>query len=234
MILPILASRLIIPPPFRNWPALVVGVAVAAYWWRVTRMAIKMRRKTGRGANFVPTEPLGRALRLLWQPVVWVWIAQPFVAAVMADPPAPLRPLFAQPALQWIAALVAWSAFVATRICWKRMGKSWRMGIDPNERTELVVTGPYALVRHPIYALSSVLMIATVVAVPTPLIIVAAFAHLLLLQWEARREEQHLLRIHGDAYQQYLDSVGRFVPRTSRRYSPAAASASASASAQHA
>ena len=232
MILPILASRLIIPPPFRSWPALVVGVAVAAYWWRVTRMAIKMRRKTGRGANFIPTEPLGRALRLLWQPVVWVWIAQPFAAAVMADPPAPLRPLFTLLPLQWTAACVAWFTFLATRICWKRMGKSWRMGIDPNERTELVVTGPYALVRHPIYALSIVLMIATVVTVPTPLMIVAGAVHILLLQWESRREEQHLLRIHGDVYQRYLDGVGRFVPRTSRRYSAAAASAGAGA--QHA
>jgi protein-S-isoprenylcysteine O-methyltransferase Ste14 len=230
MILPILASRPVIPPPSRNWPILVAGVAVAVYWWRVTRMAVKMRRKTGRGANFIPTEPLGRMLRLLWQPVVWIWIALPFASGVIADPPYPLRPLFALPVLQWIAAAIAWLAFVATRICWKRMGKSWRMGIDPGERTELVVTGPYARVRHPIYALSSVLMIVTVVAVPTPLMIAVGVVHLLLLQWEARREEQHLLQVHGDVYRRYLDSVGRFVPRGSRRYSPAA-STSGSASA---
>ncbi len=92
------------------------------------------------------------------------------------------------------------------------MGKSWRMGIDPNEKTPLVVSGPYAYVRHPIYALSSVLMLATMLAIPSPLMIAVGITHLLLLQWEARREEQHLIRVHGQLYQNYFDSVGRFVP----------------------
>jgi protein-S-isoprenylcysteine O-methyltransferase Ste14 len=183
-----------------------------------------MRRKTGRAANFVPTEPIGRVLRLLWQPVVWVWIAQPFAAAFVDDLPMIVRPLRVPIAFRWLAALITWAAFAATRVCWRRMGKSWRMGIDPTERTALVVTGLYAFVRHPIYALSSVMMIATVIAVPTPLMIVVGVIHCLLLQWEARREERHLAQAHGEPYERYCHSVGRFVPRSTRRYSPAASS----------
>jgi len=220
-----LATALHLPP--HDWPALAVGLVVAAYWWRVLRMAYKMRRKTGRAANLIPTEPLGRVLRLIWQPVVWVWIAHPLLAAVVVNPPALLRPMYDIPPVRWFAALVAVLAFVATRVCWKRMGKSWRMGIDPGERTALVVTGPYAYVRHPIYALSSVLMIATVVAVPTPLMAAVGLLHLVLLQWEARREERHLSRVHGEQYDRYCAGVGRFVPKTFRSYAaPAAPSAS--------
>jgi len=224
----ILATNARSPLP-HDWPALLVGVAVAAYWWRVLRMAYKMRRKTGRAANFLPTEPLGRALRLLWQPVVWIWIAQPFAVAFIDHLPMGVRPFAIPAVIRWLAALVAWVAFAATRLCWRRMGKSWRMGIDPSERTALVITGPYAFVRHPIYALSSVMMIATIVAVPTPLMIVVGVIHCLLLQWEARREERHLSSTHGDAYDRYRRDVGRFVPRSLRRYSPAASATSAAA-----
>ena len=31
------------------------------------------------------------------------------------------------------------------------MGRSWRMGIDPAEKTSLVTRGPYRWMRHPIY-----------------------------------------------------------------------------------
>jgi protein-S-isoprenylcysteine O-methyltransferase Ste14 len=90
------------------------------------------------------------------------------------------------------------------------------MGIDPTEQNALVLAGPYAYVRHPIYALSQIMMIATVIAIPTPLFITAGLIHLLLLQWEARREEQHLTHIHGDHYVAYCTAVGRFIPKLTR------------------
>jgi protein-S-isoprenylcysteine O-methyltransferase Ste14 len=43
-----------------------------------------------------------------------------------------------------------------------------------------------------------------------------AIAHILLLQFEARREEQYLARIHGQPYLDYCWKVGRFIP--SRRF----------------
>lgn len=32
------------------------------------------------------------------------------------------------------------------------MGTSWRIGVDPEERTTLVTSGPFAVVRNPIFA----------------------------------------------------------------------------------
>ncbi len=199
----------------QNGPALAVGLVVGAYWWRVVRMAAKMRRRTGRAANFVPAEPLGRVLRWVWQPVVWAWVGVPFYVAFARRLPALLRPAYPLDPLRWAAVAVVVAAYFATRVCWRRMGRSWRMGIDPGERTTLVVTGPYAYVRHPIYALSSVMMVASVVAVPSPTLALAAGVHLLLLQWEARREERNLSRLHGPAYDDYRAGVGRFIPRPS-------------------
>jgi protein-S-isoprenylcysteine O-methyltransferase Ste14 len=200
-----------------RWSAVILGLILAAYWARVVRLAIKARRRTGKAANFVPPEPLGRGLRTLWYPVVVAWIVHPFVSAFVTSPPSIIRTLFDAPLVAWLGVAIAAAALGATLVCWKRMGKSWRMGIDPAEKTKLIVTGPYAYVRHPIYALSSVLMLASLACVPSPLMVALVAVHLTFLQWEARREERHLAAVHGAEYASYCASTGRFLPRFSSR-----------------
>jgi protein-S-isoprenylcysteine O-methyltransferase Ste14 len=56
-------------------------------------------------------------------------------------------------------------------------------------------------------------------AVPNALMIATGVIHLLLLQWEARREERHLVRQHGEEYIQYSRCTGRFFPRSFKGYS---------------
>ncbi len=151
-------------------------------------------------------------MRILWQPIIVLWIFLPLIAAFKAPSHTLDRPLFESSIARWIGAVVAVFCLLATRACWRRMGKSWRMGIDPGEKTELIFTGPYAYVRHPIYALSSLLMVCTAIILPSMMMIGVAVVHLLLLQWEARREERNLLRIHGQPYDRYRARVGRFFP----------------------
>ncbi|MDQ6939799.1 MAG: isoprenylcysteine carboxylmethyltransferase family protein [Verrucomicrobiota bacterium] len=93
------------------------------------------------------------------------------------------------------------------------MGKSWRIGIDPHEKTPLVFSGPFRIVRHPIYTLSILLMFGTLATTPTPTMLVIAIVHIACLQFEARREEAYLLTKHGDSYATYSRRVGRFLPR---------------------
>lgn len=205
------------------WPGLAVGLIVGFYWARVLHLAAKARRAAGgSGAHLIPPEPLGRALRLIWFPVVGLWIAVPLAIATGLRMPG-TRLLFEQPAIWWLGVTVAAAALGATLVCWKRMGRDWRMGIDPNEQNRLIITGPYAYVRHPIYALSQVLMLASVAAVPVTAMIGLAVLHVLLLQWEARREEGHLLRVHGEEYALYVRHVGRFLPRSLTAYVPGTA-----------
>src|SRR5206468_2944962 len=121
------------------WPGLCIGIIIGFYWARVIKLVFKQRRVTGRSANFLPTETLGRILRVIWYPLVVLWIALPLLATWGAVPL-----LYNLPLLQWAAVAVAIFALGLTLVCWKRMGKSWRMGIDPKEKTQLIVSGPYA------------------------------------------------------------------------------------------
>lgn len=190
----------------------VIGLIIGGYWLRVLRMARKARRKTGRAANFLPAEPIGRMLRVAWIPIVIYWIAQPFVTSMVFPRRGIVAPLATSAWVAWGMALLTAVCFWLSRICWKTMGKSWRMGIDPAERTSFVETGPYRYVRHPIYAISQMMMVSTVAAIPSPLMMCVGVLHLILLQWEARREERHMLQTHGSEYSEYCRRVGRFVP----------------------
>ena len=212
-----------------NVPRLLIGVVVAIYWARVIQLARKIRRRTGHTANVMPPSNWGRITRVIWFPFVVFWILIPVLSSFPLSwysgggsgwgPtlrkifPLSVSPLFDSLALEFIALLVALVAFILTWLCWQKMGKSWRMGIDPAEKTNLITTGPYARVRHPIYALSSLLMLATVLAIPSPLMLLVAGIHLTLLQLEARREEKYLATCHGEVYIEYLSRTGRFLPR---------------------
>jgi protein-S-isoprenylcysteine O-methyltransferase Ste14 len=202
---------------FHALPAFLIGILVAAYWLRVIHLARKIRRRIGRTANVLPPGTMGMITRIVWFPVVVLWIALPISTFFFTSPPWLLAPLFVSPAISWGALAVAVIAFILTLICWKKMGTSWRMGIDPNEKTQLIVTGPFARIRHPIYALSSLLMLATAAADPAPLMLVAAGIHLCLLRLEAYREEKYLAAVHPDFYPDYCSRTGGFFPKLAVR-----------------
>src|SRR5436305_14800893 len=110
-----------------NWPALIVGLILLIYWVRVLQMVRKARKTAGHDANFIPREPLGRALRILWIPTVFLWIFVPLISAFVQFNGWFVRPLFYSPIVQWLAVAIAVVPFVITWICWRNIGKSWRM-----------------------------------------------------------------------------------------------------------
>jgi len=192
------------------WPALGIGLIVVFYWARVIKLVLKTKRLTGRAANFYPPEALGRILRVVWYPNVAAWA---IISLIYAFRPFHTIHALDIPYLDWAALGVAVVVMYLTLICWRKMGKDWRMGIDPNEKNTLIISGPYALVRHPIYALQCLLAVVSFLAVPNAWMLVVALLQIILLQWEARREEKHMLSVHGDTYGNYMRQVGRFIPR---------------------
>ena len=204
--------------PSIGWPALIVGFILAFYWARVIKLVRKAKAR-GESAHFFPPETVGRLIRAIWYPTVFVWVITPLILAFWRPNLAVVRPVVANGIVEWLATLASVVILWLTMICWRRMGREWRMGIDPNERNNLLVTGPYAYVRHPIYALQQLLAITSAVAVPVPLMFAVAAMEVVLLTWEAVREEGHLTRVHGQTYRDYMRSAGRFLPRLGRSVS---------------
>jgi protein-S-isoprenylcysteine O-methyltransferase Ste14 len=98
------------------------------------------------------------------------------------------------------------------------MGRSWRVGVDPEERTDLVTAGLFGLVRNPIFTGMALTAVGTALALPTPLSLAAAAVMVAGAELQVRRvEEPYLARTHGEAYADYCRRAGRFVPRLGLR-----------------
>jgi protein-S-isoprenylcysteine O-methyltransferase Ste14 len=101
------------------------------------------------------------------------------------------------------------------------MGDSWRIGVDQDERTELVTDGVFALVRNPIYSFMVIAWIGFALMVPTWLSLASVPVGIAGIWIQVRLvEEPHLIAGHGDAFRAYASRVGRFVPGLGRLGGP--------------
>lgn len=98
-----------------------------------------------------------------------------------------------------------------------QMGRSWRAGVDPAARTELVTGGVFGMVRNPFYV--SMILAGAGVAFMVPSVLSFAAVAMTVAGAEAvvrLSEEPYLESVHGDAYASYKARTGRFVPRFGR------------------
>lgn len=94
-----------------------------------------------------------------------------------------------------------------------QMGASWRIGVDPSERTALVVRGLFRWVRNPIYTAVLLCFAGCATLLPTVGALAGWVITWLALQLQVRAvEEPYLRSVHGDAFLNYAHRVGRFVP----------------------
>jgi protein-S-isoprenylcysteine O-methyltransferase Ste14 len=138
-------------------------------------------------------------------------LAGPLLAVtgtVPAEPP---------PAVQLVGLVVALAGFAATLAAQTGMGTSWRMGVDPAERTQLVTSGVFAYVRNPIFTAMAAAQAGVVLMVPTWVSVLALIALAVAVQLQVRAvEEPYLLSVHGAAYRDYAAVTGRFLPGMGR------------------
>ncbi len=112
-----------------------------------------------------------------------------------------------------VGVALAVAGIVLTFLAQLAMGDAWRIGVDPEERTQLVVDGPFELVRNPIYSAMIPTVLGLVLMVPSVVAIAALLTLAIGLELQVRLvEEPHLLRTHGEEYAGYAARVGRFVP----------------------
>lgn len=203
-------------------PVLVLTVTLWAYYAvAVPILFLRGRRRTGQPVGFVPELRCERLMWPIWAPLMAAWMALPCLALRGRHPLLAVPRLArGQPALltaRWIAALVGVFCFLAILESMVRMGESWRVAVVPSQRTSLVTTGLFARVRHPIYGFNLLLMLCSVVVLPTLPMASVGIAHVVLVVLKVRLEEQFLLSVHGARYAAYCRQTGRFLPRCTSR-----------------
>jgi protein-S-isoprenylcysteine O-methyltransferase Ste14 len=85
----------------------------------------------------------------------------------------------------------------------------------------LVTTGPFAVVRNPIFAAMIPAVLGVVLLTPNFVALPAFVALVGALELQVRLvEESYLLRTHGDRYVDYASRVSRFFPGVGGSRSP--------------
>jgi protein-S-isoprenylcysteine O-methyltransferase Ste14 len=94
------------------------------------------------------------------------------------------------------------------------MGRSWRIGLDVAERTDLVTDGLFRYARNPIFSFMTLVGLSSAVANPNAATVVGAAMLTAGVEVQVRLvEEPYLREAHGDSYTAYAAKTGRFVPR---------------------
>ena len=94
------------------------------------------------------------------------------------------------------------------------LGRHFSLTARTLESHELVTTGPYATVRHPIYSAMLGLLVATTIVFGRPVTLVASIPIFLVgTSMRTAREERLLAAAFGDAWTDYAGRVPAILPR---------------------
>ena len=122
------------------------------------------------------------------------------------------RGIFTPPlALSWIGA--ALTAIGIGFAIWARvnLGRNWSSRPAVKEHHELVMTGPYAYVRHPIY--SGIMLAALGTALTSSVFGVGMFVFIsILFALRINKEERIMLELFPEQYPAYQKHTKRLVP----------------------
>lgn len=188
-----------------------IGYATAGFGYRTW---VHHRRTGDSGwAGFRGMQPAQQAAKVLIGAGAAGTMAGPALAVARPRP----TNGSAAPALTIGSVLFA-TGFAVTMKAQTDLGASWRIGVDPQEQTDLITDGCFARVRNPIF--TGMLLAATGIATLTPNkpTIAGAVALAAGIVLQVRHvEEPYLRRIHGRTYAAYEARTGRFLPRLGGR-----------------
>ncbi|WP_375394549.1 methyltransferase family protein [uncultured Sphingomonas sp.] len=95
----------------------------------------------------------------------------------------------------------------------RTMGRNWSIVARTRDDHRLVATGPFAIIRHPIYVALFLLMLAMAIAYGHVSHLIGAIPLYAIGTWLRIGEEERLLgALFGGAYDDYARRVRRFVP----------------------
>ncbi len=108
--------------------------------------------------------------------------------------------------------LLGFVGILITVVSQIQMGKSWRIGVDQDEKTDLKISGLYAKSRNPIYFGILLYWIAISLSFLHPAMWVCALVSWASIETIVRKvEEPYLRRVHGEVFESYCRRSNRYL-----------------------
>lgn len=119
---------------------------------------------------------------------------------------------------EWLAVRfvgVALSVYGIILLPWATwtLGRMYVPGAGVFKDHELVTAGPFRLIRHPIYSAIIALWLGAALGTLNWLLLVTWPVYLIGVMKPARAEEELLRAKFGEAYEEYAEETGGFIPR---------------------
>jgi len=178
---------------------LAMWFSYCAYWWAMSRNVKETERHEPASPRLVRLGLLTCAVALLSLPRVPL----PFLSERFLP-----RGDFGF----WLGAAVTAGGLLFSVWARHHLGKNWSRAVTIKEDHELISTGPYAFVRHPIYTGLLLAFVGSAIArgeLRGPLAVALVFVAL----WRKLRLEEKWMREHfGETYEAYSRHVAALVP----------------------
>ena len=187
------------------WQVAVIPWYLFAGFWAITALRVK------------PTKAREKSLDRLITLVVVVVAYELLFARALRIGPLALRFV---PQKDWIAYVgIALTWFGTIISIWARycLGEYWSARVTLKEGHQLIRSGPYAFVRHPIYTGMLLACVGTALVVGEWRGVLAVVLLLTAHSRKAVREERMLTREFGEEYTAYRQSTGFLLPRLGGR-----------------
>lgn len=91
------------------------------------------------------------------------------------------------------------------------MSESWRIGIDEENRTELVTNGFFAISRNPIFLGIMIANIGLLLVLPNAFTLLIIALSTVSINTQIRLEEEFLVKEFGEQYSKYKGRVNRWI-----------------------
>lgn len=176
---------------------------------------VRQRLRTGRWALVVRTSAPGIETFVRWWTVVLLVGIAVWSGLVVAMSPQELGVWPAPAPLAWSGVGFLVLGFLIVATAQAQMGESWRIGID-DEPTELVTTGLYRWVRHPIYTGILSMFVGVTCLTPSAWTLSGLVLGFVMIGLQSRLEEEHVKGQHQEQFHAWAARAGRFLPGLGR------------------
>lgn len=95
----------------------------------------------------------------------------------------------------------------------KSIGRNITQSVKTRKEHQLVTSGPYRWVRHPLYSVGTLLFLSFALMASNWFIALSSLLGLVMLMVRLPKEEQNLIEKFGDEYKNYMKRTGRLIPK---------------------
>ena len=174
--------------------------AWAGYWWLLSRNVKASSRQEPLDSRLLHIVPLLLAVLFLWLPSAPL----PAVLTIRLMPWAEWE--------FWVGAALAAAGLLFTAWARIHLGRNWSGIVTVKHDHELITSGPYALVRHPIYTGLLLAFIGSAFARGEWRGVLAVHIVLLALWRKLKLEERWMREQFGAQYDAYGQRVAALIP----------------------